>query len=362
MPELRRDPVTGRWVIISTERAKRPSALVKPVPTDKRDEFNPFKAGNEKETPDEVLAYRPPGSKPNTPGWWVRVVPNKFPALSSEGEIERYGEGMYDVMNGVGRHEVVVESPEEGIQLPDMSEEQVQEAIWAYRDRAVALRKDPRFRYVLIFKNYGTTAGASIWHPHSQIIALPIIPKNVQEKIDGAKKYFDYKERCVFCDMIHQEMKDGSRIVMENDQFVAFCPFASRFPFEIMILPKQHDCFFSDVTKNQVGDLAGIIRGTLRRLKLAVDDPAYNLIIQTTPDRLGAVPYFHWHIEILPALSRVAGFEWGSGFFINPVPPEDAAQYLREAELDGDRDQVLGGHRFSSSDRVRRPDTGKGAK
>ncbi len=336
MPELRKDPVVGRWVIISTERANRPSSLVNPVPSNKVDDFNPFLPGNEDKTPKEVLSYRPPGTAPNTPGWWVRVIPNKFPALDTDGNIERFGEGMYDMMNGIGRHEVVIESPEPDKQLPDMEEEQVQEVLWAFRDRSVELRKDPRYRYVLIFKNYGPQAGASIWHPHSQIIALPIVPKNVQEEIDGARKYFEYKERCVFCDMVHQEQKDGDRVVMENDAFIAFCPYASRFPFETWILPKRHEQFFSDITKNAVLDLAEIIKGTLRKLQRALGDPSYNLIVRTTPDDAGPSAYCHWHIEILPALSRVAGFEWGTGFFINPVPPENAADILREAELPHD--------------------------
>lgn len=333
MPELRKDPVVGRWVIVASERGRKPVGVLNPVPCDKKDEFNPFLAGNEAKTPKEVLSYRPPGTAPNTPGWWVRVVPNKFPALESEGDIRRSGDGMYDMMNGIGRHEVVIEAPDASKQLPDMDEEQVQEVIWAYRDRSVELKKDPRFRYVLIFKNYGVQAGASIWHPHSQIIALPIVPKNVQEELEGARKYYEYKERCVYCDMINQELKDQVRVVMENDLFVAFCPFASRFPFETWILPKNHEQFFSDITKNAVIDLAAILKGTLRKLKLALDDPAYNFVIRTTPDDAGPSPYSHWHIEILPALSRVAGFEWGSGFFINPVPPEEAAQILREAEL-----------------------------
>ncbi|MBI5155369.1 galactose-1-phosphate uridylyltransferase [Candidatus Poribacteria bacterium] len=333
MPELRKDPVTGRWVIISAERAKRPAKLVRPVPTNKIDAFDPFLPGGEDKTPGEVLAYRPPGSAANSPGWWLRVVPNKFPALETQGEIRRSGDGMYDLMNGIGQHEIVIETPDADIQLPDMDEEQVQEVIWAFRDRSVEMHKDSRFRYVLIFKNYGKEAGASIWHPHSQIIALPIVPKNVQEELEGARRYHDYKERCVYCDMSHQEIKDQRRIVMENDGFVAFCPYAPRFPFETWILPKPHEQFFSDVTKNGVIDLARILKGTLRKLKLALNDPAYNFIIHTTPDDEGPIPYYHWHIEILPALSRVAGFEWGSGFFINPVAPEEAAQILREAEL-----------------------------
>lgn len=336
MPELRKDPVIGRWVIISTERARRPSSCVAPVPAEKHDEVDPFSPGNEQMTPPELLAYRPAGTKPNTPGWWVRVVPNKFPALESTGDPTRKGHGMYDQMSGIGSHEVVVETPEADLQLPDMPPEQVQEVIWAFRDRSVALRRDSRFRYIQIFKNYGAQAGASIWHPHSQIIALPIVPKNLQEKLEGAKSYYDYKERCVYTDIVHQEQRDGDRIVEENESFISFCPYASAFPFEISILPKRQQNFFADLSKNEVVDLAEILRGTLRKLKFAVNDPAYNLVIHTTPDKLGAVPYFSWHIEILPALSKVAGFEWGSGFFINPLPPEDAAEFLRGAVLPQD--------------------------
>lgn len=333
MPELRKDPVVGRWVIIATERANRPANFVTHVPVDVTDEFNPFLPGNEAETPAEVLAYRPPDTAANTPGWWVRVVPNKYPALDSSSDISRTGEGMYDMMTGVGRHEIVVESPDPSVQLPDMAEEQVREIIWAWRDRFIDLRKDKRFRYVMVFKNYGHQAGASIWHPHSQIMALPIVPKNVQEELEGARRYFDYKERCVYCDMARQESKDAKRIVMENDSFVAFCPWASRFPFETWIMPKQHEAYFNDATKTAVQDLASILRGTLKKLKLTADDPAYNLIVRTTPEDANAARWSHWHIQILPALSRMAGFEWGSGCFINPMPPEDAAALLREAEL-----------------------------
>ncbi len=333
MPDLRKDPIVGRWVIVSTERANRPAAFVTHVPMDGADEFDPFLPGNERETPPEVLAYRPPDTEPDTPGWWIRVFENKFPALGSTGEPVRAGEGMYDMMSGVGRHEVVVESPDPSVQMPDMEEEQVREVIWAYRDRFVELKKDKRFRYVMIFKNYGHAAGASIWHPHSQIIALPIVPKSVQEEVEGARRHWEYKERCVYCDIARQELRDQSRIVMENDTYIAFCPWASRFPFETWIVPRAHEPYFSDITKNNVQDLAAILRDTLKKLKLTLDDPSYNMIIRTTPEEAGGERWSHWHIQILPALSRVAGFEWGSGFFINPVPPEDAANLLRQAEL-----------------------------
>lgn len=330
MPELRKDPVTGRWVIIATERAKRPNQYVK-IEEEKRGGFCPFCPGNESSTPPEVLSYRHPNTPRDSEGWWVRVVPNKFPALQPEGELRRSGEGMYDRMSGIGRHEVVVESPSHAQTYADLGEEQIQEILWAFRDRMVEMRKDTRMRYIMIFKNWGREAGASIEHPHSQIIALPIVPKRVQEELHGAGRYFDYKERCVFCDMIHQELEDNIRTVAENDTFLSYMPFASRFPFETCIVPKQHTSFFSDITKNEIVDLARIMKKTFSLIKQALDDPPYNFVIHTTPyDESGSAPYYHWHIEIMPKLTRVAGFEWGSGFYINPTPPEDAARHLRE--------------------------------
>jgi UDPglucose--hexose-1-phosphate uridylyltransferase len=328
MPELRKDPVTGRWVIIATERAKRPAQYAKQT-EEKKGGFCPFCPGNEKSTPPEVLSYRTSGSVRDTEGWWVRVVPNKFPALQAEGTLKRSGDGMYDRMSGFGNHEVVIESPSHDNTLADLPLEQVQEIIWAFRDRTVELRKDHRLRYIMIFKNWGREAGASLEHPHSQIIGLPIVPKRVMEELSGAQKYYDYKERCVFCDMIQQEASENTRIVAQNDSFMAFMPFASRFPFETWILPREHAAFFNDIQKNQVADLSLIMKGVSALIKEALDDPAYNFVIHTTPfDETGGAPYYHWHIEIIPKLTRVAGFEWGTGFYINPTPPETAAKYL----------------------------------
>ena len=340
MPELRKDPIIGRWVIIATERAKRPSASVDKSQK-KKGGFCPFCTGNEAHTPKEVLSYRLGDTKKDTPGWWIRVVPNKFPALQVEGQPKRMGVGRYDKMNGVGAHEVIIETPKHDLAIADMPEKQVQEIIWAYRDRSIELRKDKRFRYILIFKNHGREAGATLEHPHSQLIALPIIPKRVQEEVAGSAKYFDYKERCVFCDIINQELTDNVRIVAENDTFLSFLPFASRFPFETWIIPKEHECFFNDLQKNDVIDLASILKKTLRKIKYTLNDPPYNYLIHTTPFEIGPAPYYHWHIEIIPKLTNVAGFEWGTGFYINPTPPEIAAQYLAEVENESQGAEVI---------------------
>lgn len=338
MPELRKDPVTGRWVIIATERAKRPAQYGN-IPEERKGGFCPFCPGNERSTPPEVLSYRPTTTSKDTEGWWLRTVPNKFPALRQEGPLTRSGEGMYDRITGYGAHEVLIESPDHEHTIADLSEEQLQEIIWAMRDRCVELRKDPRIRYILIFKNWGREAGASLEHPHCQIIALPIVPKRVQEELAGAAKYYEYKERCAYCDMVQQELAANLRLVMENDSFISFMPFASRFPFETWVLPKEHSALFLDIQKNQVVELARILKRTLLLIKGALDDPAYNFVIHTTPfDESVNAAYYHWHIEIIPKLTKVAGFEWGSGFYINPTPPEDAARFLQEVASRGKDD------------------------
>ena len=198
MPELRKDPIIGRWVIIATERAKRPTDLQVPVEEYKGGTFCPFCEGNEDKTPPEILAYRKDGHEPDTPGWSLRGVPNKFPALQIEGGLNKRGEGMFDKMNGIGAHEVIIETPQHIKIMSALSEKQIEDVLWAYRDRILDLKKDKRFRYILIFKNQGLAAGASLEHTHSQIIALPIIPKRVAEEIEGAKRYYAYKDRCVY--------------------------------------------------------------------------------------------------------------------------------------------------------------------
>jgi UDPglucose--hexose-1-phosphate uridylyltransferase len=327
MPEFRKDPVTGQWVIIARERANRPFAFG--LPTEPPHEGPcPFCSSQEKQTPSEVLAYRPAGSPRDACDWWLRVVPNKFPALVSHEPVRRAGNGMYDMINGMGIHEVVIETPTHETHIADMAPREVEEIIWAYRDRTVEMCKDPRLEYVMIFKNHKREAGASLDHPHSQIIATPIVPKRVEEEIQGSQRYFEYKERCVFCDMIAQEVKDNERVVFEGDLFIAFMPYASRFPFECCILPKEHASFFHDIQKNEVADFAKVLRETIRRIKTALDDPPFNWMLHTTPLHDNENAYYHWHMEIIPKLTRPAGFEWGTGFYINPFSPEDAVKTL----------------------------------
>ena len=333
MPELRKDPVVGRWVIISSDRGRRPTDFngSAPPPSGKP---CPFCVGNEDKTPPEILAYREAGTSPNTPGWSTRVVPNKFPALQIEGGLDRRGEGLYDKMNGIGAHEVIIETPDHDATLATMPPKAVEDVLWAYRDRIMDLKRDLRFRYVLIFKNHGISAGATLEHSHSQLIALPIVPKRVREEVDGSLTYFRYKERCIFCDIVRQELDAGVRVVGENSEFVAIAPFAPRFPFETWLLPKRHDSSFEDASPKQFVALATMLQETLRRLDAVLESPAYNYVLHTSPFREEDNEYYHWHIEIIPKLTKVAGFEWGSGFFINPTPPEEAARFLREARIE----------------------------
>ena len=333
MPELRKDPITGRWVIISTERAKRPSDF-SAEPVERKGGFCPFCPGHEDKTPPEILACRSDGSGPNSQGWWVRVVPNKFPALGIEGDLNRQGEGLFDKMGGIGAHEVIIETPDHGLTLATLPEKRIEDVLWAFRERMLDLQRDKRFRYILIFKNHGAPAGASLEHSHSQLIALPIVPKRVREEVDGAKSYYGYKERCIYCDIVRQERDSGIRVVAENESFLTVAPYAPRFPFETWILPKEHESAFENSQSHFYRDLARALKNFLMRIDKVLEMPSYNLVLHTSPVKEVPNDYYHWHLEMMPKLTRVAGFEWGTGFYINPTPPEEAARFLREVPLE----------------------------
>jgi len=331
-PQLRKDPIIGRWVIISTDRGKRPSDWA--VEQEKKmGGFCPFCPGNEDKTPPEVYAIRNFGTNPNTPGWKVRVVSNKFPALQIEGDLNRRGEGIFDMMNGIGAHEVIIETPDHLLNLADLTVDQIRDIFWAIRDRICDLKKDKRFQYILAFKNHGRAAGASLEHSHTQLIATPIIPKRVHEELLGVQKYYEYKERCIFCDIIRQELQVDRRIVLANKYFVAIEPFAARFPFETWLLPVNHFSRYEEISYEDTFEFAKMIKEILQRLNKTLSSPPYNFIIHTTPQQEHEFYEYHWHIEVIPKLTKVAGFEWGSGFYINPTPPEDAARALKEINL-----------------------------
>ncbi len=343
MGELRKDPITGRWVIIATQRSKRPNAFSTKRQEESADDIKkcPFCEGKEKMTPPEIFSLREANTKADEPGWRVRVVPNKFPALDINQEHKKKGFGLHDMMTDFGAHEVIIETPEHKKEIKDQSLDTTREILEVLQRRVENLHKDKRFRYTLVFKNKGKLAGSTLAHPHHQIIALPITPKRVKEELAGADFYFKLKERCVFCDLIEQEKSWGERVIHENDAFIGFCPYASRFPFEVWIMPKDHSIdFYAPVVKEKNHSLAEMFKAILLKYDKALNNPEYNYIIHSAPNRFPRKGYwqtiehdFHWHIELFPRLTKVAGFEWGSGFYINPVSPEVAAKCLKEIKL-----------------------------
>lgn len=329
MPQLRKDPVTQRWVVVNLESPKNASAYVQPPPA-RSSKVCPFCPGNEAMTPPEIAAYGRKSGTKNGPDWQVRVIPNKFPALRIEEDAVKSTNGMYDKVGGFGAHEVIIENPDHAKEIADLSLDEAALVLRAYRDRCVDLKKDPRFKYILIFKNYGAAAGASLEHPHSQLIALPIVPSRVQGEMKGAQKHYEYADRCIFCDMLDQENRERQLAITELDGFVAMAPFASRFPFETWILPKNHEASFDAISDERIAALAGLLKDTLAKIKLSLKDPAYNFMIHTLPVNEKGGDHFHWHFEIIPHLTQVAGFELGTGFYLNPTPAELAAKILRE--------------------------------
>ncbi len=328
--ELRKDPLLGRWIAVLAQ-PKSPADYV--VTRDDDTEKNcVLCAGREKETAAEIMSLPGRGK-----GWATRVVPHFSPVFKVEGELGRRGDGMYDKMNSIGASEIIVESPEHSVRPEEMGLEQMSKVITTYKERMADLEKDARLRYTLIYKNSGREAGAVFSHPVSYLASTPVIPKRVKEELDGAKQYFAYKERCIFCDIIREELRVGSRLILETRHFIAFCPYASKFPFESWIAPKRHCCAFQDIATEEIEDLALILSAVIKKLRAAFPGLSFNYFIHSAPNRIPRKDHwhtlgedFHWHVEIMPRLLRTSGFEWGSGFYILPTSPEHASQYLRE--------------------------------
>jgi UDPglucose--hexose-1-phosphate uridylyltransferase len=326
MPELRKDPIVDRWVIISPERANRPLGHADLAKAD-----CPFCPGNEAMTPPQVLAFPDDEAQASSSGWSVRVVPNKYPALVPEESGKIIEVDNYEIRSGLGAHEVIIESPRHVTDIASLSESQFEKILRAYRTRIMVLQADSRFRYILVYKNQGNEAGATLEHAHSQLIALPMIPKQAVEEITAAKAYYQANKRCIFCHLIRKETGARQRVVAENAGFIVICPFAPRFPYETWILPKKHLSSFAQDSQSKDSDLAGILRDTLIRLDRTLDSPPFNYFIHSDPTHEDENNYYHWHLEILPKLVRIGGFEWGSGSYINTVTPEESARLLREA-------------------------------
>jgi len=332
MPELRKDPLTGQWVIIGTERPRRPEDF-RAIHEARQVGACMLCEGHESETPPELLAYRPSGDgTPNRQGWRVRVVPNKFPALRVEGDLDRRGHGLYDLMNGVGAHELVIESPKHDETLATLSLAAIEDVVHAYQERMLDLRRDTRFRSVVIFKTAGRGIGPTLEHPHSQLLATPTLPTDLAQELVQARTYHEYRERCVFCDILNQETEEGRRIVAESEHVVAFAPFAARAPFETWLMPRRHTAGYEQVKAVERRDLARTLRSVLHRLHALLEGAPFGLVVHSAPFAESEAPYFHWHIEIAPRVVVPGVLAAGSGFPMNPLPPEDAARFLRRDE------------------------------
>jgi len=334
MPELRQDPASKRWVIIARERSRRPHAFVRegdmPGPGLAHLPTCPFCSGNEERTPPESFALRD-GTTPNGPGWRVRVVPNKFAALLPAGSTERKTENeFFRWMDGVGTHEVIIESPVHNLYIPFMDDRHVQEIVGTYRERYLTLREDPRFKLILIFKNHGVSAGTSLDHPHSQLVATPVVPTDIRATFQKAFDFFDDTGLCVYCQMLSEELRLGKRVILESDSFAVFHPFASRMPFETWIVPKKHGASFGLITVAEADEFALVLKRVLRKIYFGLKNPDFNLVVQTAPVKDEFEDYFHWHLQILPRLTTAAGFEMGTGIYINIALPEETAQFMRD--------------------------------
>jgi|UniRef100_A0A7C6AA89 UDPglucose--hexose-1-phosphate uridylyltransferase len=335
MSEVRRDILTDTWVIVRTENTEIPlnhRQPAKPCPV------CPFCAGNESNTPPEIFSIRREATGPNQPGWQVRVVPDKNPVLRVEGDVVRVGIGIHDKVSGIGANEVIIETPEHIKNFHLLDANQIALVFKTYQARIIDLYRDKRLRYVMIFKDYGALAGASgIEHTHSQLIALPATPQKIKNELARAKGYFEYKERCLACDLINFELTDQKRVVLETSHFVVITPYASRFPFEIAIYPKRHSYTFENTTWEEIANLGEVMKRIGQALYEVLLDPPYNYVLHTAPNLLPIPGYwatirddFHWHIEIIPRIKRMDGFEWGSGFYINSIAPEIATAKLKE--------------------------------
>ena len=327
MSELRYNVICHEWVVIASERAKRPSefSVDHQWSEDGKeyDEKCPFCPGNDKGQ--EVETFRLPKSGP----WYVRVVQNKFPALSPTGKFGSIDVGFQRSVGGFGTHEVIVEHPHHSLTLAQMEDSDLQLILKTYRERYRALRMDNRLRAIVIFKNHGPAAGTSLIHPHSQIVATPIVPNRTRSRLQEAAHFHDATGQCLFCRTLEEELQDGRRILCENEHFVAFVPYAALSPFHIWIFPRRHEASFGDVREEELPSLAKVLRPLLKRIYDGLGNPSYNMTILSIPLNERDRTAFHWYVSIVPRVSKIAGFELGCGVHINPAIPEESAEFFR---------------------------------
>ena len=326
MPKLRKRLLLDEWVILAPERADRPRHLDLSLSSAKADTC-PFCPENEAITPPTIASWR--SEEFAEEPWAVRAIPNKFPALRVEEPAQPHSDRLYESIGGVGAHEVIIESPRHDTSWESLSATHLALILGAWRERMTDLRGDRRLRCAMLFKNHGARAGATLAHVHSQLIALPLVPSGLQAELDGARQYFEDTGRCAICDMLKRERQSGERLVIENEAAVAVAPYASRTPFEIWILPRDHHGDFMAADPSLVAGIAELIEKLLPLWSEAIGPVAYNLVLHCLPFDLLDEPYYHWHLELLPRTGQVAGFEWSSNIYINPTPSEVAARHLR---------------------------------
>jgi UDPglucose--hexose-1-phosphate uridylyltransferase len=333
MSELRRDPVSGRWVVIAPERRRgllkdhafRPAQPAAVAGGD----MCPFCEGQEALAGRELLSWRAPGSGHDGPGWQVRVVPNRIPALTVESDLGDAADPLLQTLGGLGADEVIIESPDHGASLATMTADDVARVLWAWRERIRDLRRDFRLRSFVVVKNVGTAAGAMLDHPHSQLLALPIVPQHLRDELDGARAHHEQTRHCVFCDIAEQELAADRRIVSSDPHTIAFAPFAARVPFETCVMPRLHRAAFDSESDGVLTSVAQRLGDLMRRLDNALLSPPYTLLLHTAPVGEEGSASYHWHVEVLPRLEPVTGRAFDGGVYINPVPPEEAAEALR---------------------------------
>lgn len=333
--EMRLDPLRQTWTLFCSKRVSRPPLLSRENAAGENAELSPFSAGREQLTPQALFSQGAGGSEP----WQLRVIPNRAPVLRVEGDPSRHSDGFYDHMDGVGAHEIIIEDPG-ATNLEEQPLPVIAQVVSAWKSRMLDLTRDMRMRAFFVIKNVGAPAGSNYRHSISQLVAMAVVPPVLKQKLDVARAFYEQKKRSIFEDILSEEVRVGNRLVYENNGFAVFCPYASRVPFEMAIYPKRQCADFHGITDQELAQFSDVLKAAIRKLNCALDTPAYNFLLFTAPTRTPRRDHwntieqdFRWHVEIVPRVDYVGGFEFATGCHVNTVWPETAADYLRKIEL-----------------------------